>query len=252
MTRARVVLCFILVGGLFSPALQAEPASRGVETGAPDAVRLFHESSELYLKGEFGKAAEKLEQAYALERSPILLYNLARAYEGAGRLADAADAYERYLLADPAASARASLEERVRSLRRELRERKRLEEERVLAERRREEIFRQRRHDLERQSTWSLAPWLLGGAGTLGLGTALGLSMAASAKADAAERDPTQLGTADKNDAARSLTTAANATAVVGGALLLVGGLWAVFDVLRAERAKEKLRHHLAGEHATP
>ena len=63
---------------------------------------------------------DSLEQAYELFPEPVLLYNLARAYEGKGELATAADKYEQYLRLAPTASARGAIEQRVLNLRRVL------------------------------------------------------------------------------------------------------------------------------------
>ena len=52
----------------------------------PEAAELFRESAEAYRAGEFARAVELLEQAYAIEPAPVLQYNLARALEGMGDL----------------------------------------------------------------------------------------------------------------------------------------------------------------------
>ena len=77
-----------------------------------DAVLLFEQSADAYRAGRFSQAASLLEEAYAIWPDPVLVYNLGRAYEGAGRLDEARDAYVRYLAsgaADDAEDVRARL-----------------------------------------------------------------------------------------------------------------------------------------------
>ena len=80
------------------------------------AVDLFQQSRAAYRDGHFKEAADLLQRAYAVEPAPILLYNLARAYEGLGDLPHAIDAYQRYLKESPDAKDRGATEERIRTL----------------------------------------------------------------------------------------------------------------------------------------
>lgn len=81
------------------------------------AVVLFEESETLYNQGEFEQAAALLRRAYALHPDPTLLFNLARALEGAGDLDGAIESYERYLEENPDAEDAGAIRARVGTLR---------------------------------------------------------------------------------------------------------------------------------------
>jgi hypothetical protein len=76
-----------------APAANAEGKSR--------AKLLLGEGTSLYDKGEFAPALDKFTQAYAEYASPKLLYNIAQTKRALGRLAEAMDAFERFLLEPP-------------------------------------------------------------------------------------------------------------------------------------------------------
>jgi tetratricopeptide (TPR) repeat protein len=59
--------------------------------------KLVKQAGQLYQSGKYADAAELLKQANDLEPNPRLLYNIARAYDQAGSLKEAADFYERYV-----------------------------------------------------------------------------------------------------------------------------------------------------------
>jgi tetratricopeptide (TPR) repeat protein len=89
------------------------------EAGDPrdaQARALFEAGSALYAAGQFGAAAERFAEAYALSERPALLYNMYVAYRDAGQPGRAADALARYLDAVPDARDRVTLEARLRSL----------------------------------------------------------------------------------------------------------------------------------------
>jgi hypothetical protein len=66
-----------------------------------DPRALFREGQAAYDTGDYATAAQRWEQAYALDARPALQYNLAQAYERLGDLVRAAAAYQRYLEAAP-------------------------------------------------------------------------------------------------------------------------------------------------------
>ncbi len=66
---------------------------------------LLGEGTRLYDRGEFAPALEKFTQAYAEYASPKLLYNIAQTKRALGRLAEAMDAFESFLLDPPNDSA---------------------------------------------------------------------------------------------------------------------------------------------------
>ena len=84
-----------------------------------DAARfrsLVEQATAAFGEGDFKRAAELAEQAYAIKRDPSLLYNLARAREGQGDLAAAVAAYQRYLDAVPNASDAEIVKGRIKAL----------------------------------------------------------------------------------------------------------------------------------------
>ena len=105
-------LCALVVLWLTAPLVA------NAQDGARErAAELFEASAEAYRTGGFAEAARLLEEAYALHPLPVILYNLARAYESDGEYARAIQAYERYLADDPDASDRGAIERRIETLR---------------------------------------------------------------------------------------------------------------------------------------
>jgi hypothetical protein len=76
-----------------APSANAEAKTR--------AKALLGEGTKFYEQGEFAPALEKFTQAYAEYASPKLLYNIAQTKRALGRLAEAMDGFERFLLEPP-------------------------------------------------------------------------------------------------------------------------------------------------------
>ncbi len=71
----------------------ASSEAQAQQTTAQDrALALFELSGEKYRAGDFEGAVELLTEAYDLFPEPVILYNLARAYEGMGESVRARDA----------------------------------------------------------------------------------------------------------------------------------------------------------------
>ena len=67
----------------------------------PKATQLAKDGDRLYKEGKYREAAESLKQAYELDKNPVFLFNIARAYDQAGELQTALDTYREYIgLAD--------------------------------------------------------------------------------------------------------------------------------------------------------
>lgn len=62
-----------------------------------EARRLFEDGDRLYQEGRYEDAIVRFEESYALSGRPLLLFNMANAYERLARYASAADALRRYL-----------------------------------------------------------------------------------------------------------------------------------------------------------
>lgn len=206
----------IVVLVLASGVALAEPSAHD------RAVALTVESMQHYERGEFAAAIDLLEQAYALEQSPIILYNLGRAHEATGDLEQAIGAYRRYLAGAVDAADRPGVEQRIATLARQLAERRTLERERDEARRRAlaAPVRRPR-----------AAPWIIVGIGALGVGAGAALGIAARSSHDDALAAATGTATADANRSATRLATAATITLIAGGATMLGGLAWGIVDV---------------------
>lgn len=123
---------------------------------------LYQESVDEYRAGRFGVAAQLLREAYRTYPHPNLLYNLARAHEGAGDLESAIRAYEAFLDAADEAEDRAAIERRIDTLRYQIAEREDLVEDHLKALEERELAITAARRERVAPGP---APWLLGGAG---------------------------------------------------------------------------------------
>lgn len=110
--------------------LLGEPAQAlaevGDERGREQALDLFEQAETLYDEGRLNEAVELLLEARSLHPEPVLLYNLARAYEGLGELEEAREAYALFLEENPDASDRGAIERRIESIREQISERERL------------------------------------------------------------------------------------------------------------------------------
>jgi tetratricopeptide (TPR) repeat protein len=198
-----------------APARAEEPGS--VEAQALD---LFDKSEASYQKGRFAEAARYLRDAYALRPEPVLLYNLARAYEGMGELEHAAHAYEDFLAAEPNAKDRASIETRVATLHNQIAERD----------------AAQRRASAPPPKKVSPVPWIVAGAGAVGIGVGAVLAVSSANRHRDAIADTAQTIAEHDQDAAKSLATAANVAFIAGGVAAAIGVVWGLLD-LRAVAA---------------
>lgn len=201
---------------LFASSAQAQ------ESSSEEAMALYERGSEAFNRGEFIESAELLEQAYALEADPTLLYNIARAYESAGDLAQAREAYERYLAeAPPDAELRQRVERRVQIIRSQPRAPQPSPDVPMVPE-------------APRHREVNAAPWIIFGIGvaTLGAGLAVGiLGVDTANRVNAASMiDGIKL-----RDEARTYATAANVLYAVGGLACVVGGIWGIIDVVEVE-----------------
>ncbi|HVY47863.1 MAG TPA: tetratricopeptide repeat protein, partial [Minicystis sp.] len=214
-------------------AVATSSPSRALADGeAPPRARalaLFERSDAAFKAGRFADAADLLQQAYALQAEPILLYDLGRAEEAAGDLERAIDAYERYLRAAPDAKNREGIARRVATLRAQLAERAELER-RYREERRALEAEQARARlrsfeDSRRAAT--LPPKIALGAGAVTLGVGVGLGLLAAARESSARAgDTTQVAAARELDDARRFAVAANVGLAAGAALVVGGAAW--------------------------
>jgi tetratricopeptide (TPR) repeat protein len=196
------------------------------------AVELFDQSAAAYDAGQFAKAAELLKEAYKLRPDPVLLYNLARAYEGMGALPDAVQAYSDFLAADPSAKDRGAIEARIATLRAQIDEQSRLQREAAARE-------HERQRETPHTSGASPIPWIVAGVGGAGLLTGAVFGALSIARHNAANND-VQTDYANDQSQARSFATAANIAFVAGGVLAAVGVTWGIVELGSSRAAPDR------------
>jgi tetratricopeptide (TPR) repeat protein len=112
----RALLSAIL--GLVIDLALAGPAA-GQSSDAARARDLYEEGARLYNLGQYDNALRSFEQAYAVSGAKPLLFNIAQAHRLAGpaHCDKALLAYETYLREDPQASNRVEVEQRIGEMR---------------------------------------------------------------------------------------------------------------------------------------
>jgi hypothetical protein len=118
--RATVAL-FVLAGlatGLVLPAGSARAGDAATE----EARHHFQRGQQFFDVGRWDDAAEEFEKAYAIRSDPTFLYNMAQAYRRKGDAKRARDLYKNYLIKAPKSPQRAEVEERIRTLQKQIEE----------------------------------------------------------------------------------------------------------------------------------
>jgi tetratricopeptide (TPR) repeat protein len=200
----------------------ADAQETAVDPAKARALELFEQSKELYRQGDFQGAAALLEEAHATFPAPVLVYNLARAYEGMGEQHKAADAYERYLAAEPNAPDRGGIEHRVRTLRRPTG---------AAAPPPKLEPPPEPRKA-------SPVPWVIAATGVAAVGVGVGIGLLARSRHDDALLEQDALDAEALQVDAERLAFGANVSLIGGGVLAALGGAWGIFDI-SSGRSKE-------------
>lgn len=211
-----------------APLGGAQPAGNGAQAPAREAaLELYEQGKTAYRAGDFARAADLLERAYALFPAPVLLYNLARARESKGDDPGAVEAYRRYLAGDDDAEDRPAIERRVATLEQRMAAAERAVREREAA------IERARRAELaagsarrSQVSAPSPYPWLMLGTGLATLLAGGVFGALAQQKGQDAAHEPTQLGARDTFEQAERHAVVANVLFAVGGALSVGATVW--------------------------
>jgi tetratricopeptide (TPR) repeat protein len=219
-----------LVVLLASPCAHAEPTRTpsAQKSNEDRAAALYDKSADAYKRGDFKTAVDLLKEAYGLDPQPVLLYNLARAYEGLGDLDAAIDGYERYLAQNPKTEDKGAIEQRLVTL-------KRLRDDRNAAAKQHEEDQKKKSAPPPPTSpppapTHTIYPYIVAGAGGVGLvlGSVFGL-MALSHRSDA-RSEPTQQRAIDLDNQAQSLATVSTISFIAGSVLVAGGVAWWVLE----------------------
>ena len=113
----KTVCCFLaaLVLALASPA-------RGDESATEQARQHYVTGTQQYDLGHWDDSIREFEKAYELRPDPSFLYNLAQAYRRKGDTKRALDLYRNYLAKVPKTPQRAEIEERIKSLQKQIEE----------------------------------------------------------------------------------------------------------------------------------
>jgi tetratricopeptide (TPR) repeat protein len=233
--------------GLVSPPLLAQSpaaspkASTAGATGATgdDALAIFERSKEAYRNGRFDEAAALLVRAYDLSPHAVMLYNLARAYEGSGRIDEALQAYRRYLQAEPHPPDRGAIEERCATLQREIDQRADLQRQRD-DEKQRAPADQAPHGAADRpgaSNASSPLPWVTLGTGGAALAAGVVMGLLSESEHRSASADPSAAGATSKQSTAESFATAANVCFVAGGLLAAGGLVWVILSPSSSARA---------------
>lgn len=116
--RVHVPLAVLTALGPVAMTGALPTAAVAATTGqAAQAQAAYKLGVQAFKQQDYNEALARFEEAYALDPSPILLYNMARANEELGRPAQAVERYEAYLEAAPQTEDRADIEQRIRIMR---------------------------------------------------------------------------------------------------------------------------------------
>lgn len=218
------LLCATGKGVLAQPSDEATPGAATSADVHDRVVELVTQSAEHYEAGRFQRAIDLLSQAFALEASPTIQYNLARAYEGLGDIPRALTAYRLYLELAPEAQDRGAVERRLGVLARQLDEREALEKRATDAESARAEPA------LAPDPGPGWVPWGVAALGVLFVGAGVAFGVHANALHSEAESADFAADAADTNRSAQTYATLANVSFVTGGALTLAGISWGLLS----------------------
>lgn len=225
---AALRIALSLAAGLAALAPPSPWIAAALAQPAPQRAReLFKQSEESYRAGRFQEAIDRLREAYALDRKPVLLYNMARAYEGLGDTRAAVDAYKRYLEAEPATPDRGALEQRIATLERQQAEREALERKRDAAP----AAPAKPAEPLAPARPASPVPWIVAGVGALGVGAGVVLGVMARGRHEDAVDEQRALEAIDLQDQADTLALAANVAWIAGAVVATGAVVWGIVDV---------------------
>ncbi len=114
--RAVKGLSFLLATSVL---VLASPA-RGDDSATEQARQCYETGTQQYDLGHWDDAIREFEKAYQLRPDPSFLYNLAQAYRRKGDTKRALDLYRNYLAKIPKSPQRAEIEERIKTLQKQI------------------------------------------------------------------------------------------------------------------------------------
>lgn len=199
----------------------------GPATPQDEARAEFEAGRAAFRARDFAAARARFERAYALDPSPVLLYNLARACEESGDAEKAIDYFRLYLEREPQADDRPDVERRIRVMEaivtRERAARDAAAKNAAAAPASAPAVAAEAA-PAEGTPAWLLpASWAAVGVGAAALGGATWFGLEARAAEDAHAAAKTGRGKQSAADDAERNATLANAGFAVGGALVVAG-----------------------------
>ncbi len=227
MVRTAIVVLVLALGA----------SSAHAQNASQRAMRLFEESREHYDAGRFDRAAELLEEAYRIQPDPTLLYNMARAYEGAGRLSEAVSTYERYLNDAGQVRDRGAIERRLATLREQIARTEELErrarEEQPASGEEEEATPAPPRNEAPAAPSGGVdpLPWIVLALGAAALGAGVGLGVVSEDSHAQAVAEPEHRRALELQQSAYDFASGANACFIAGGALALIGVIWGIVSL---------------------
>ncbi|MFO0618741.1 MAG: hypothetical protein U0414_39485 [Polyangiaceae bacterium] len=236
-----------LVVGALALGLWVPSVAFAVDPAAHDrALELFQKGREAFKASQFQASIDLIKEAYALEPAPVLLYNLAKAYEGLGDIEHAAATYEQYLDEEKEIPDRAAIEAKLKNFKAAIAEKERLAKERDEARAALEKKERESKAgdpkakppaDAGKRAP-SPVPWAFVGVGAAGLVVGGVLGGLAVGKDDDAKAAPSQKDAADLHESAKGLALGSTVGFIAGGVLTGGGLLWGIIDLATRGPAK--------------
>src|SRR4051812_6436550 len=173
------------------PAHAGERAARVAPSPRARALELFEQSAKAYRDGRFQDAIDLLVEARRIKPEPVLLYNIGRAYEALGKPTEAADAYAAYLEEDPKAADRRAIEIRITTLRAQAGE---LDKARTMPPPAEPKPLPPEPASSapppQASDSLAVVPWVVTGAGVVGIGAGVVLGLVAESRHSAADAEP--------------------------------------------------------------
>jgi len=234
-TRLRTLLLSIaLVVGATTATHSAAAAPTAAPTQHEQALKLFEQGGAAYKEGRFQDSVDLLKKAYELEKEPLLLYNLARAYEGLGDFENALATYESYLSTAKDVPDRGAIEQRIATLKSTIADREKLARERDEAQARAAASAANNQAAASKPvetASPSPIPWIIAGVGVAGIGVGAGLGAVALSKDSDAQTASSQRDAVDLHDSATGLALGSTIAFIAGGVIAAGGTTWGIIDI---------------------
>src|SRR5688572_634378 len=133
------------------PPAKETPSGGTNASNKTRAAELYKKSADAYLHGDFKGAITLLDEAYALDPQPVLVYNKARAHEGLGNTDEAVTLYEKYLSEEPNSPDRGAIEQRLATLKKQQEDKKKQQEEKARLEKEKADVEQRKAQQKEQE-----------------------------------------------------------------------------------------------------